>query len=76
MVDVRNKKCCYINCDKRPNFGHPGQKQSLYCQKHKLEGMIDVKNQRCKFEHCDKHASYNFATETKKYSAQNIKRKI
>jgi len=38
-----------------------GEKQGMYCVKHKLVDMIDVKNKTCIFVGCNTLSNYNFA---------------
>ena len=50
MVDVKNKRCVFEDCDKlNPVFGVPGGK-GTYCLKHKTADMVDVKNKQCAFD--------------------------
>ncbi len=40
-------KCLIDYCKTRPNFNYEGEKQAIYCSKHKLEDMIDVIHKKC-----------------------------
>ena len=57
MIDIRNNKCKFNECIKRPNFNYEGEKKSIYCFEHKKDDMIDVKSRRCINEHCNTFAS-------------------
>jgi hypothetical protein len=45
MIDVKKQKC--LECDICPSYNFKGQTKSLYCNKHKKEGMVDVKSEMC-----------------------------
>ena len=47
MVDVVSKRCDHDGCKKQPHYNHPNEKQGLYCNDHKLEGMVNVIHKRC-----------------------------
>jgi hypothetical protein len=42
MIDIKNKRCIYENCNKIPIFNYEGEIKALYCNEHKLENMIDI----------------------------------
>jgi len=46
MVDVRNKHCAHIDCNKCPSFNYPGKTPGMFCGLHKQSGMVDVKHKR------------------------------
>jgi len=54
----REEKCTLQGC-----FNFPGEKERLYCSKHKLQGMIDIAHKRCIFKGCDTRASFNIKGE-------------
>lgn len=59
-VQSDNRKCCYENCNKRPNFNFTGQKP-IYCFNHKLTDMINVnrnKNTNRNFKGCEINKEY------------------
>ena len=53
MIDVRHKKCIHPDCQKRATYNFEGEKNTLYCNSHKQEGMIDVRHKRCKTYLCE-----------------------
>ena len=57
MVNIKNKRCAGIGCEKHANFGTPGQK-ATHCGKCALDGMKNVVAKRCAADGCEKHASY------------------
>jgi len=61
MVDIKNKKCKYVNCNKQPFYNFPTEKIALLCNKHKKETMIDVRNKKCQYENCNARPNFNFA---------------
>lgn len=65
MIDVISKKCEFINCDVKPVYNYPNEKNGLYCNVHKLENMVDVKSPRCSFKDCYKRPLYNKIGEKK-----------
>jgi hypothetical protein len=46
MIDIKNKTCKEDGCKTHPIYNFEGQKEALYCSKHKKDGMINVKNKR------------------------------
>jgi predicted ester cyclase len=65
MIDIKNKRCIFDNCNKGPVFNLPTETKALYCSEHKLPNMIDIKNKRCIFDNCNKGPVFNLPTETK-----------
>ena len=53
MINIKDKKCKFENCNKIPNYNFKDIKSPIYCNVHKLENMINVKDNRCKTELCD-----------------------
>jgi hypothetical protein len=53
MINVRDKRCEYIGCDKQPCFDIEGGK-GRFCATHKTAGMVNVKSKRCEHVGCDK----------------------
>ena len=51
--------CVHPDCKVRPSFNAFGEKKSLYCFAHKLDGMVDVKNKTCIHLDCKKQPNYN-----------------
>ncbi len=51
--------CKNKGCKTIPTFNVEGNSTSLYCSKHKLEGMVDVKNKTCIHEGCKTEPVYN-----------------
>jgi hypothetical protein len=60
MVDIKNKKCEYENCNIQPNYNYINETKARFCNRHKLLGMIDVKNKTCNFKQCNTIANYNY----------------
>jgi hypothetical protein len=56
-VDVVNKRCEWIGCDKQPSFGKP-ESGPERCKAHKKFDDVDVKNKRCEWTGCDKHPTF------------------
>ena len=54
------KTCCEGDCKKQSNYNFEGNKNALYCNSHKQEGMVDIKNKRCCEEGCKTRPYYNF----------------
>jgi hypothetical protein len=65
MIDVKNKKCKYEECTKRPNFNFEGENKGLYCNSHKEDGMVDITHKKCNYEECNKRPNFNFEGENK-----------
>ena len=57
------KKCKEKNCNDQPSYNLKGETKSLYCSKHKKQGMINVTTKRCL--ECDIIPSYNLKGEKK-----------
>ena len=45
MVNVKDKTC--LKCKAQPAFNVEGEKQGIYCGKHKLAGMVNVISKTC-----------------------------
>ena len=59
MINVRSKRCIFVDCDSiSPVFDMPGGKGS-YCAKHKSDEMINVKNKHCLHEGCSKRPNFD-----------------
>lgn len=56
MIDVRNRRCEYAGCTKRPTYGVEGQKVARFCKAHREAHMVDVVNNRCEHHGCMKQA--------------------
>ena len=65
MIDVKSKTCNYPGCEKHPSCNIEGEKEALYCVKHKLDGMIDIKHKKCFFKGCKIRPSCNIEGEKK-----------
>ncbi len=53
MVDVKNKRCEFNGCNKRPSYNFidgtaRGVTNCKYCNEHKEEGMINLKKKKTK----------------------------
>jgi hypothetical protein len=57
------KTCIFENCKTRPSYNFKGEKQPIYCNKHKKDGMTDIISKTCIFENCKTQPSYNFKGE-------------
>jgi hypothetical protein len=65
MEEVLSARCKAGGCKAQPCFNYPGEKKSLYCSKHKLDGMEDVKHRRCIAKGCNSFPSCNYPGLTK-----------
>jgi hypothetical protein len=63
MVDIINKKCLENECNVMPNYNYKGEKQGIYCAKHKKNGMIIVTNKSCLDDECNIRPHYNYEGE-------------
>lgn len=63
------KKC--LECSKQPVYNHPGEKQGIYCNEHKLPGMIDVGRKTCL--ECNTGANYGKLFSQKTHCAKHKK---
>jgi hypothetical protein len=63
MVDIRNKKCIYEGCKKRPSFNYEKENNALYCKEHSLPDMVDIKSKKCIYEGCKKRPNFNYEKE-------------
>ena len=57
------KTCLHSGCGKQANFNTIGEKNGLFCAKHKKEGMIDVKHKTCEIPECETQPSFNMIGE-------------
>jgi hypothetical protein len=51
MSGKKKKTCEFLDCEKSPCFGIPGEK-GRFCKAHAEPGMIDVFNKRCEYLNC------------------------
>jgi len=63
MINIKAKRCLYVDCKIQPSYNYPRTKKSIYCASHKLENMIDIRTKRCIENGCEKHPSFNYETE-------------
>lgn len=42
-MDVANRRCEQLGCQKAPLFNYPGQLRRLFCADHKAEGMVNLR---------------------------------
>ena len=59
MVRLYGKRCEEPGCEKKPNFGFKGGKET-HCHIHKLDGMTNVCARKCEESGCEKCASFGF----------------
>jgi len=59
MIDIKNKNCIHIGCNKRPSYNKKGEKSRLYCFEHKLDGMINIGSKICIHEGCKIYPLFN-----------------
>lgn len=73
MIDVKNKRCEHIGCDKiNPTFGFKGETRGHFCKQHKEPGMKDVVNRHlCKFKGCTKRPTFDFPGGKGKYCTKH-----
>ena len=57
--------CIYPDCKIRPTYNFEGEKKSLYCAKHRKDGMVSMTHKSCYEEGCKTRPSYNFKGERK-----------
>lgn len=82
MIDLKNKKCEFLGCNKQPSYNTSGEKPK-FCVEHKEKDMVDVINKKCEFSGCNKQPCYNkegekirkFCIEHKKDGMINVKDK-
>jgi hypothetical protein len=60
MINIKTKKCQFVNCNKIPTYNYIGSKNALYCKTHASKDMIDIKSKRCNFEDCNKQPIYAY----------------
>ena len=65
MIDIKNKRCQFHNCNKRPSFNYKGENKAIFCNKHKADNMIDIISKRCQFPNCDTQPYFNYKGENK-----------
>ncbi len=68
MSTVKSNKvkiCANPGCTIQPSYNFKG-KPTLYCSKHKLDGMVDLVSKKCIEPGCDKCASFNTYKEGEK----------
>lgn len=71
-VNVKSKRCKFLNCDKIPNYGKFGTTIAEYCSKHHPEGYADIKSKRCSFKNCDKQPKFGkIGTKIAEYCAKH-----
>ena len=63
-IKLIRKYYCEV-CDKGATFNYPGNKISIRCKKHILDGMVDVKSRKCEFKECPHKPCFNLEGETK-----------
>ena len=63
MINVKAKTCIHEGCNIIPIYNLPGEKNALYCAKHKKDIMIDIRHQKCQYEECNIRPSYNYPNE-------------
>ena len=77
MVNVKDKKCIYENCNKIPTFNIITEKKPKYCSEHKKENMVNVRTKKCIYENCNKIPNFNLINEKiPKYCAEHKKEKM
>ncbi len=58
-IDVISKRCKYVGCKTRPNYGLEETMIAEYCKSHIPNEMyVDVKSKRCKHPDCKKLSTY------------------
>ena len=73
MVDVKNKRCEFADCDILPSYNFRGEKKGRFCTNHKMDGMVDMYNKPCEFADCEIRPHYNFRGEKKGIFCTNHK---
>jgi hypothetical protein len=54
----RKRQCIEGNCTTTSIFNFKGEKDGIYCNKHKKDGMVDVFNKKCTQEGCKQQPTY------------------
>ena len=65
MINIKKKTCAEKNCETIPCFNFKGEKDGLYCTKHKKDKMIDVKHKICMEKKCERRAFFNIISNKK-----------
>lgn len=63
MTDVKNKKCVFPDCKKKPSFNLVGEPHK-FCLEHKTENMIDVCHKKCIYPECNTRATCQYFGKT------------
>ncbi|CAM9233024.1 unnamed protein product, partial [Choristocarpus tenellus] len=65
MVDVLDRHCAQVGCDRQPIYGNAKEQtgRPMWCPDHRPVGSFDVKTSRCQEPNCLKHPSYGFDTD-------------
>lgn len=71
MVNVKNRVCNFLKCNKQPSFNYPDRSFGILCVDHKLPKMINVKKRRCSDKDCLKSAIYGDSKIKKKLWCKN-----
>jgi len=66
-------KC--LDCDKIANFNYVGEKNGLYCFRHKLENMVYMKNKKYQYEGVKSYQISIMKMNQKQFIVQNTNRK-
>ena len=51
MINVRDKKCKYLDCLSIPLFGNTNGVYE-FCKKHKTDSMINLRSKKCEYKDC------------------------
>ena len=64
MIKLNTILCIHSGCKTRASYNIKGEKNVLYCGKHKLDDMIELYAKYCIYTNCQIRASYNMEGES------------
>lgn len=56
----KQRKCFYLDCNKRAIYNFKDLKKIKMCRKHALKGMVDHNHKICSYHNCDKRPVFNY----------------
>jgi len=64
MINVKDKKCEFNNCNIVPTYNTPGFRTARFCCKHKMLNMIDIRHKTCEIDGCNIRPTFNINGKT------------
>jgi very-short-patch-repair endonuclease len=58
MVNIKSKRCIFLDCQTIAIYGYPNTKDPLYCLQHKEKSMVNIKCKKCIFLDCQIQPTY------------------